>query len=454
MFALIPLDFQPSFPLPIRKRRSGVAVVEPLERRALLSVTISGSVKQDLTGNGLTGDDTALSGATVKLYHDVNGNGSLDAGDGAAISTKVTTGSGTFSFTGLSTGKYLLQDAVASNQVRTAPTLKSTIAINATNANGTYSGNTFANFVKSFDKTVLSNITYTINGQTFTTLAGHVHENDIVTVNFTVAAVKTAKVSLVSYHNPTGVLADQELFDSDTGTFGAGRHSLTVMLPDCFFQIDFVGGPVINQFGPAGSNINYSAQGRLIATALGGVHPCVPETPHVAGRMTGGGSIFLKSGDIGGAAGTRVTHGFELHCHEPTQEANNRLEVNWNQSQFHLDHLTSVECFDTSLIQAPPKSSPIDTLHGLGVGRFSGTFNGVTYKDVAAKIDFIFTDAGEPGTKDTAKYEIVVLDANKDGNANDPVVVLDTKNAILLTFGNHQAHLEITPLTRNITGLV
>jgi hypothetical protein len=34
------------------------------------------------------------------------------------------------------------------------------------------------------------------------------------------------------------------------------------------------------------------------------------------------------------------------------------------------------------------------------------------------------------------------------------VVVLDTKGAIKLTFGNHQAHTEITPLTRNITNVM
>ena len=57
---------------------------------------------------------------------------------------------------------------------------------------------------------------------------------------------------------------------------------------------------------------------------------------------------------------------------------------------------------------------------------------------------------------DTSDYRVIVLDGNKDGNANDPVVVLDTKGAIKLTNGNHQAHLEITPLVRNVTtvGLV
>jgi len=429
-----------------------VSLIEALEARALLSVTISGSVKRDVTGNGLTADDTALSGASVKLYKDVNGNGTLDAADGASIATQTTGASGNFSFTGLGTGKYLLSDNAASNQVRTAPLLSNTIAINATKQNGTYGNNTFDNYVKNFDASAISGITYTINGQTFSTLAGHVHENDTVTVNFTVAAGKTVTLSLVSYHNPLNnntlaALQQQDVFDSDTGTFGAGRHSLTIIVPDCFFQVDFVGGKVIDHFGPAGSNITYARQMRLISTVLGGVHQC-EEEDHEMGRMTGGGSIFLKAGSVGGPTGTRVTHGFELHCAQPPQDVNNRLEVNWNQSQFHLLTLTSVECFDTALVQAPPKSAPIDTLVGVGEGRFSGTFNGKTYKDVRAKIQFTFTDAGEPGTSDTANYKVIVLDANMDGNANDPVTVLDTKGAVKLTNGNHQAHKEIGSLTK------
>jgi len=147
-----------------------------------------------------------------------------------------------------------------------------------------------------------------------------------------------------------------------------------------------------------------------------------------------------------------------LHCAQitakggPIEDVNNHLEINWNQSQFHLFSLSSVECFDTVIVQAPPKSAPIDTLHGIGDGRFSGTFNGHDYKQAAAKIEFTLTDGGpakgEPGIDDTANYKIIVLDGNGDGIANDPVTVLDTTKAIPLTFGNHQAHKEIAPLAR------
>jgi hypothetical protein len=128
--------------------------------------------------------------------------------------------------------------------------------------------------------------------------------------------------------------------------------------------------------------------------------------------------------------------------------------VNWNQSKFHLESLTSIECFETAIVQAPPKSAPIDTMQGVGNGRFSGTFNGKNYKMAAAKIEFTLTDGGptrgEPGIDDTSDYRIIVLDGNMDGVANDPKVVLDTNGSAKLTFGNHQAHKEITPLTRII----
>jgi hypothetical protein len=181
--------------------------------------------------------------------------------------------------------------------------------------------------------------------------------------------------------------------------------------------------------------------------------------PHAEGRMTGGGSIFLQSGDIGGAAGLRVTHGFELHCAQPSELVNNRLQVNWStgpSNRFHLLTLTEVTCTeDPAIIQAPP-DAPIDTLIGVGDGRFSGVFNGKSYSKAAATIFFTFVDGGEfkgePGINDTADYLITVLDGNGDGNANDPVVVLDTKAArYTLTHGNHQAHDELKNLTSSAT---
>jgi hypothetical protein len=455
------------------RRQTKSCSIETLEGRQLMAAataTITGAVMQDITGNGLSADDTGLSGVVVKLYSDKNGNGALDLSDGAAIASKTSAATtGAFSFTGLNIGKYLLQETPGANQVRTAPTLSSVIAVNVTKKNGTYADNIFANYIKTFDKTVLTNISYTIKSgnttKTVTNLLNNVKQGDIVTVNFTVKTGKSVELSLVAYKadapfSSAENLKYQKISDVQTGVFGAGKHCMTVCVPDCYFQVDFVGGKAIDPFGPAGSNILYGAQNRLISYANGGTNPCDCncDNEHEEGRMTGGGSIFLKTGAIGAAAGTRVTHGFQLHCAQnsikggPIQDVNNRLEINWSQSKFHLYHLNSVECFETAIVQAPPKSAPIDTLQGVGLGRFSGTINGKTYFQAEAKIEFTLTDGGpskgEPGIDDTSDYRIIVLDGNKDGVANDAVVVLDTNGPTKLTYGNHQAHLEITPLVK------
>src|SRR5207244_3514672 len=65
-------------------------------------------------------------------------------------------------------------------------------------------------------------------------------------------------------------------------------------------------------------------------------------------------------------------------------------------------------------------------------------------QNVTATVNFKLTDAGEPGTSDTAYYKItlsdgtVVLDSLLGATGFDP--------AIKLTFGNHQVHPELKNL--------
>jgi len=133
-------------------------------------------------------------------------------------------------------------------------------------------------------------------------------------------------------------------------------------------------------------------------------------------RMTGGGSIFTP---IGGVS-TRVTHGFELHCNK--NDNPNRLEINWSangvENNFHLLNLTSASCTDDPAIAPPPPNADFDTYVGTG----TGTCNGLP-----ASITFRLTDAGEPGTSDTAQYAI-------SGGCSLSTAILP------LTFGNQQAH--------------
>jgi hypothetical protein len=130
------------------------------------------------------------------------------------------------------------------------------------------------------------------------------------------------------------------------------------------------------------------------------------------GRMTGGGSVFTSEG-------RRVTHGFELHCDE--EVGPNNLEVNWGGNHFHLENLTSAVCNDDPSIEPPPPAAPFDTYVGEGTGRCNGA--------PGATITFTFTDAGEPGTADTAAIDITGC---PDGGG-----ISASSN---LMKGNHQAH--------------
>jgi hypothetical protein len=145
--------------------------------------------------------------------------------------------------------------------------------------------------------------------------------------------------------------------------------------------------------------------GALLITAK-----TVPVT--AIGRMTGGGSVFT-------ADGTRVTHGFEIHC--DVTDVPNTLEINWAPANnFHMDVLDSATCLQTPAIQAPP-DAPFDTFIGTGTGKLNGV--------PGATIEFTFVDGGEPGTKDTAAYLI------KDSHGT--VLSVGTT---FLTKGNQQAH--------------
>jgi hypothetical protein len=139
--------------------------------------------------------------------------------------------------------------------------------------------------------------------------------------------------------------------------------------------------------------------------------------PENCGRMTGGGSVFTVD-DV------RVTRGFEIHC--DLRKPNN-IEVNWPENKFHLTELTSAVCTDTVAVQAPPQSSPFDTFQGTGEGRLNN--------EPGARIEFVFVDAGEPGTSDTAWIKIYDADDNLvlyvPGDPNVPGY---------LEYGNLQTH--------------
>jgi hypothetical protein len=58
---------------------------------------------------------------------------------------------------------------------------------------------------------------------------------------------------------------------------------LSVAVPSSYFQVDFVLGAAIDHLGPAGSNIFYTPQGRLISADNGGTNPPGQTTSSLSG---------------------------------------------------------------------------------------------------------------------------------------------------------------------------
>ena len=143
------------------------------------------------------------------------------------------------------------------------------------------------------------------------------------------------------------------------------------------------------------------------------LEPC--DTVMSNGRFTGGGHQIRVDG-------VRVTRGLTIHC---DLLLSNNLQVNWQGNKFHMnEHMTTVSCTDDpDIIQEPPPA-PIDTLVGIGLGRYNGV-DGYT-------IAFTLVDAGEPGVND--KMAILITDGGGGTVLDVPLQLLDG--------GNLQAHYD------------
>jgi hypothetical protein len=251
--------------------------LESLENRYTPS-GISGHVFQDVTGNGLSADDTPRAGVRVELIRDLNQDGALDRGDGAPVAVTFSGLDGSYSFQNLTAKTYFVREVLPFHNVRTAPALSPYYTVNLSGSDVT--GKDFDSF-RVPEAGVLKHVYFLINGTTkVTDLRGNVHQGDTVQAFFTVRRGETAQVTLVSYtalgatFDPT-TAGQQAISDVQSGTFGPGTHSLTVQVPNQFFQVDFVLGAAIDHFGPAGSKIFYTPQHRLISADNGGIAPVV-----------------------------------------------------------------------------------------------------------------------------------------------------------------------------------
>jgi hypothetical protein len=91
-----------------------------------------------------------------------------------------------------------------------------------------------------------------------------------------------------------------------------------------------------------------------------------------------------------------------------------------------LQHMQTVSCSDDPLITQAPPAAPLDTLVGVGRGRYQNQ-EGYT-------VHFTFQDHGEPGTYD--KAAILIFET-----ANPANVILNIPLS-QITSGNLQAHFD------------
>jgi hypothetical protein len=243
------------------------------------TITISGRTFEDVTGDGLTyADDKTLGGLKVKLFKDANGNGKLDKSEHDPVAEmKSDAVTGAYSFGGLEAGAYFVKAMMPCKYVRTAPVTSCYYTVDATKGVGAENLD-FAGY-KKIERWGLKDVSYLINGvKRVWDLRNKVHTGDLVEVSFTVKKGVSLPLSLVSYTAPSPVFVAaeamlQKVFDSQSLVFGPGQYSkaLRVKVPDGSFQVDFVLGSVLTQFGPKCSNIFYSPQERLISADNGGL---------------------------------------------------------------------------------------------------------------------------------------------------------------------------------------
>ncbi|MGQ0627459.1 MAG: SdrD B-like domain-containing protein [Phycisphaerales bacterium] len=274
--------------------------------------SISGTKFLDVTGNGLTGDDTGMGGVTI--FIDANNNGTKDSGERSTV----TAADGTYYFTGLMPGNYIIREVVPANFVRTAPVMTDKYTVNLV-AGQTVNDRDFANAQSCLCyQSGISNIFYTIYGadgsiRVVTDLRGNTNQGDQVQVTFTTNFAVPQQFTLVSYTAPSNTFIReeaylQEIFDLDTGFFGVGTFTLTVTNPDCNYQVDFVCGAAIDTFGPSGSNIFYGTQNRLLSADNDGCNACVDNAASVSGNVyKDQNNNGIREATEDGIQGVRVT---------------------------------------------------------------------------------------------------------------------------------------------------
>ena len=279
-----------------RRRRQRPEPLQESDRPAADRI-ISGKKYKDETGNGLTSDDTPLAGTVIYLDLDNDGGQrrgrTVDAPDRRRWPLPVQSD--------LASGTYVVREVVPYGFVRTAPTLTGQLRSSPSAAAPPVTGKDFANFEKC-DACDITNVSYTIKRGTSTFTVtnlqgqyqsrryrhGELHGRRGRRHRTTFARELHGAGSVLRRHREPVM---QKVYEAQTGYFLPGTHSMTVKIPSNYFQIDFVCGPVIDQARPAGSNIFYTPQGRLISADNDGT-TAPSATPQYLGTtlVVGGGA--------------------------------------------------------------------------------------------------------------------------------------------------------------------
>ena len=248
-------------------------------------ITISGTKYLDLTGNGFSSDDTPQAGVTIDLYQATTAAARRSSPRRRPRATAPTASRSPRRAP--ITCRSRCRRAISRRAAGPAGSAGNTYYTIVAAAGHSYSGYNFDDY--QIPTCTPTNVCYKVTtpsgcSQTVTNLAGNTQQGDTVTVTFTVPSGMNDQLTLVSYIAPGSSFSDstayeQVIYQQATGTFAPGTHSLTVQIPNCDYQIDFVCGPAIAQlepsqnndaYGPDTANILYHAEDRFISSDNGG----------------------------------------------------------------------------------------------------------------------------------------------------------------------------------------
>jgi hypothetical protein len=368
------------------------------------SGSIAGQVFEDLTGNGLTADDTALGGVRVHLVRDANGDGVRSWGDWR-VATSETRDDGSYSFSCLREGTYFVVEKASGRLVRTGPALDDNHTVTL-GAGEQVEGQDFA-FFRKVPRWAMSDFRFTVispdgTERSVRNLRGNTNAGDTVVAHFRIAGcADPVVVSLVSYtapgpHFDPHTAGQQSIFQTASDTFGPGCHSLTVQIPNDNYQVDFVLGPAIDRFGPAGSKIFYSPQCRLLSADNDG--PIQTNTGSIAG------SVFVDRNQdsvLDPAAGEFALGGVQVDLYATDANGGSTFVRSVLTSSDGSYRFTGLADGTYSLVEQQPAGRPDggDYLGSAGGdGTLSDTFSGIVLATGQQATGYVFTElAGSAG---------------------------------------------------------